>query len=219
MNWLLAFIPVTFVLEYAAASAPWIFFAAALSLVPIAGLIVRSTEQVATYTGDALGGLLNATFGNAPELIIALVALKAGLNDMVRAAIAGSILVNLLLALGIAFLARRAAPPHPDLQRRGRAPLRLADADRRAQPHRAERVQPLLRARRDDAGGSAAQPRPRRRAARRLRALSLFMLKTHPDEFAGQPGRRRKARPRGPRWSLPRALASLLVASRRSLRS
>src|SRR5215472_11968159 len=75
-----------------------------LVLVPIARLIVRSTEQLATYTGDAVGGLLNATFGNAPELIIALVALRAGLLDMVRASIAGAILANLLLALGVAFL-------------------------------------------------------------------------------------------------------------------
>ena len=62
-----------------------IFFLAALAIVPIASLIVRATEQIATRTGDAVGGLLNATFGNAPELIIALVALKAGYADMVRA--------------------------------------------------------------------------------------------------------------------------------------
>ena len=80
------------------------FLVAAVAILPIARLIVRSTEQLATYTGDAVGGLLNATFGNAPELIIALVALKAGLLDMVRASIAGAILANLLLALGIAFL-------------------------------------------------------------------------------------------------------------------
>ena len=80
------------------------FFSAALAIVPIARLIVRSTEQLATYTGDAVGGLLNATFGNAPELIIAFVALRAGLLDMVRASIVGAMLANLLLALGIAFL-------------------------------------------------------------------------------------------------------------------
>jgi Ca2+:H+ antiporter len=67
-------------------------------------LIVRSTEHLATHTGDAVGGLLNATFGNAPELIIALVALRAGYMDMVRGSIIGAILANLLLALGAAFL-------------------------------------------------------------------------------------------------------------------
>jgi Ca2+:H+ antiporter len=104
LNWLFAFIPVTLALEHAAVAAPLVFFSAALAIVPIASLIVRSTEQLATRTGDAIGGLLNATFGNAPELIIAIVALKAGLLDMVRASLIGAILANLLLALGLAFL-------------------------------------------------------------------------------------------------------------------
>ena len=77
INWLLVFIPITLVLEHpGGCRAPVIFFCAALAIMPIAALIVRSTGQLATYTGDAVGGLLNATFGNAPELIIALVALK-----------------------------------------------------------------------------------------------------------------------------------------------
>ena len=67
LNWLLALIPVTLALEHAGAPAPWVFFSAAVAIVPIARLIVRSTEQLSTYTGDAIGGLLNATFGNAPE--------------------------------------------------------------------------------------------------------------------------------------------------------
>ena len=105
INWLLVFIPITVVLEHAGElPAPLIFFSAALAIVPIAALIVHSTEHLATHTGDAVGGLLNATFGNAPELIIALVALRAGYLDMVRASIIGAILANLLLALGIAFL-------------------------------------------------------------------------------------------------------------------
>src|SRR3954451_15077169 len=104
IDWLFIFIPITVVLEHAGKlPAPAIFFSAALAIVPIAALIVRSTEQVATRTGDAVGGLLNATFGNAPELIIALVALRAGYLDMVRASIVGAILANLLLALGVAF--------------------------------------------------------------------------------------------------------------------
>jgi Ca2+:H+ antiporter len=81
----------------------WIFFTACLAIIPIACLIVESTEHIACRTGDAIGGLLNATFGNAPELIIAMVALQAGLFDMVRASLIGAILANLLLALGIAF--------------------------------------------------------------------------------------------------------------------
>src|SRR5580765_8134909 len=77
---------------------------ACLSIIPIAHLIVESTEHISAYTGDAIGGLLNATFGNAPELIIAMVALRAGLFDMVQASLIGAILANLLLALGVAFL-------------------------------------------------------------------------------------------------------------------
>jgi Ca2+:H+ antiporter len=103
INWLLIFIPVSIALEYAHVPAPVLFFAAALAIVPIARLIVLATEQLATRTGDAIGGLLNATFGNAPELIIAFVALRAGFFDMVRASIIGSILANLMLATGVAF--------------------------------------------------------------------------------------------------------------------
>jgi Ca2+:H+ antiporter len=104
LNWLLVFIPVSVALERAHAPDPVLFFSAALAIVPIARLIVLSTEQLAVRTGDAIGGLLNATFGNAPELIIALVALKAGYFDMVRASIIGAILANLMLATGVAFL-------------------------------------------------------------------------------------------------------------------
>jgi Ca2+:H+ antiporter len=104
-NWLFAFVPITVALEHVGGfPAPLVFFAAALAIVPIASLLVHATEQIATRTGDAVGGLLNATFGNAPELIIAVVALHAGLLDMVRASLIGAILANLLLALGIAFL-------------------------------------------------------------------------------------------------------------------
>src|SRR6187549_2813380 len=102
--WLFAFIPISIFLEHSEASAPMIFFSAALAIVPIARLIGNSTEQLATYTGDAIGGLLNATFGNFPELIIAIVALKAGLHEMVLASLVGAILANLLLAMGVSFL-------------------------------------------------------------------------------------------------------------------
>src|SRR5438552_14387140 len=105
VDWLFVFIPITLLLEHAGkVPAPAVFFSAALAIVPIAALIVQSTEQVASRTGDAVGGLLNATFGDAPELIIAVVALRAGYLDMVRASIVGAILANLLLALGAAFL-------------------------------------------------------------------------------------------------------------------
>src|SRR5688572_15587588 len=85
INWMLVFIPTAVALEHMGhVSAPVIFFCAALAIVPIAAQIVQATEQLATRTGDAVGGFLNATFGNAPELIIALVALRAGYLDIVR---------------------------------------------------------------------------------------------------------------------------------------
>ena len=104
VNWLLAFLPVTLFLEHGHASPPLVFFSAAIGIVPIASLIVHSTEQIAKRTGDAIGGLLNSTFGNAPELIIMIVALKAGYLRMVLASLAGVILANLLLAVGVGFL-------------------------------------------------------------------------------------------------------------------
>jgi Ca2+:H+ antiporter len=85
-NWLLASIPVTVGLEHAGAPAPWVFFSAAVAIVPIARLIVRSTEHLSTYTGDAVGGLLTATFGNAPELIIAVVGCWRGTRAEARGA-------------------------------------------------------------------------------------------------------------------------------------
>jgi Ca2+:H+ antiporter len=103
LNWLLIFIPITIALEHAGVPPPMLFFSAALALIPIAGQIVKATEQIAVRTNDAIGGLLNATFGNAPELIIGMVALRAGLLDIVRASLIGAILANLLLALGLSF--------------------------------------------------------------------------------------------------------------------
>jgi Ca2+:H+ antiporter len=105
LNLLLVFIPITLALDHLSPDRPaLIFLAAALGIIPLAGIIVQATEQIAHRTGDAVGGLLNATFGNAPELIIAVVALRAGMNDMVLASLAGAILANMLLGLGLAFL-------------------------------------------------------------------------------------------------------------------
>ncbi|QRM31603.1 calcium/proton exchanger [Microvirga sp. VF16] len=103
--WLLALAPVSAALDLASVvPAGVVFFCAALAIVPFAKLIVQSTEQIAVHTGATIGGLLNATFGNLPELIIALAALRAGLLEMVRASIIGALLANLLVALGFAFL-------------------------------------------------------------------------------------------------------------------
>ena len=76
----------------------------ALAIIPLAGLIGKSTEEVAVRTGPQIGGLLNATLGNAAELIITIFALREGLLELVRASIIGSILGNLLLVMGLAML-------------------------------------------------------------------------------------------------------------------
>src|SRR6266404_4685405 len=81
-----------------------IFVLAAGALIPLAWLIGEATDSAAYYTGPGIGGFLNATFGNAPELIIALVAVSDGLADVVRASLVGSIVGNLLLVLGFTLL-------------------------------------------------------------------------------------------------------------------
>jgi Ca2+:H+ antiporter len=99
---LVPFIAIAIVLEVAHAGAVVIFFASALGVIPTAALMGRATEELAARSGPGIGGLLNVTFGNAPELIIALFALGAGLHEVVKASIIGSILGNILLVLGAA---------------------------------------------------------------------------------------------------------------------
>ncbi len=103
---LLLAVPLSLVLQHAFhASAVWVFITACLGVLPLAGYMGEATEHLAHRTSPTVGGLLNATFGNAAELIIALVALRAGLVDLVKASITGSILGNLLLILGLALIA------------------------------------------------------------------------------------------------------------------
>ena len=91
MNWLLTFVPIAVLLEYTMPERHLlVFLASALAILPLAGWMGRATEQLAERTGEGVGGLLNATFGNAAELIIAVAALRAGLHDVVKASIAGS---------------------------------------------------------------------------------------------------------------------------------
>jgi len=104
LNGLLIFVAISIIAELAQADPSLIFVASAIGVIPLAGLIGEGTEALAAHTGPRLGGLLNATLGNAAELIIAIFALRRGLIDLVRASITGSILGNLLLVLGAALL-------------------------------------------------------------------------------------------------------------------
>jgi Ca2+:H+ antiporter len=98
------FIPVAVALELAHASPVLVFGAAALGVIPTAALMGEATEHLAARSGPGIGGLLNVTFGNAPELIIAFFALLEGLQEVVKASIVGSIIGNILLVLGAAML-------------------------------------------------------------------------------------------------------------------
>jgi Ca2+:H+ antiporter len=215
IHWLLAFIPISLVLERAHVPPPVLFFSAALAIVPIARLIVRSTEHLATYTGDAVGGLLNATFGNAPELIIALVALKAGLLDMVRASIIGAILANLMLATGVAFFLgglryhtqeynAGAARLYSSMMLISAVSLGVPSAfNRFFSPDGTMHEEKIVNL------GTAFVL---------LAAYALyliFLLKTHPEFFRSAAGTAddHGHGHDGPRWSVGRAVGSLLAAS------
>ncbi|MGI2323779.1 MULTISPECIES: calcium/proton exchanger [unclassified Methylococcus] len=105
MKFLLVFIPLAVIFEHlASVPAGFRFAAAALAIIPLAAAMVDATGRVSHRAGPTVGGLLNATFGNAPELIISLMALRAGLIEVVKASIVGVILSNLLFVLGLAFL-------------------------------------------------------------------------------------------------------------------
>jgi Ca2+:H+ antiporter len=107
-NWLLlllVFVPVALILDHVMhASGLAVFLTSAAAIIPLAALMGRATEHLAARLGEGVGGLLNATFGNAAELIIAIVALNAGLYDLVKASITGSIIGNILLVFGLSAL-------------------------------------------------------------------------------------------------------------------
>lgn len=107
LDWLLIFLPVALAIRYVPG---WrhdtvLFIVSALAIVPLAGWMGHATEQLAARMGEGIGGLLNASFGNAAELIIALIALHAGRIEVVKASITGSIIGNLLLVLGVSVFA------------------------------------------------------------------------------------------------------------------
>ena len=212
INWLLAFIPISLALERAHVPAPVLFFSAALAIVPIARLIVVSTEQLATRTGDAIGSLLNATFGNAPELIIAFVALRAGYFDMVRASIIGAILANLMLAMGVAFFLgglRHHTQEYNAGAARLYSSMMLISAISLGVPSAFHRFF-------SPAGTMHEEKLVNLGTAFVLLAAYalylVFLLKTHPDFFQSV-GLKTEHEHAGPAWSPGRAIGSLVGAS------
>ena len=116
VNWLLAFIPVALVLEHMGANPIAVFLTSAAAVVPLAKLMEQATEAMAHYLGPTYGGLLSATMGNAPELIIGITALRHGLIEVVKGSIAGSIIGTLLFGIGVTIVAgsRRRPVQHFD---------------------------------------------------------------------------------------------------------
>lgn len=101
---LLIAVPLALIARYTGWPAMWVFVFSAIGVIPMAGYIGEATEALAEHTGPKIGGLLNATLGNAAELIITLVAIRAGLLELVKASITGSILGNLLLVMGVSMV-------------------------------------------------------------------------------------------------------------------
>ena len=106
LDYLIVFVPIAAALHFLRPEADtWIFICACLAILPLAGWLGHATEHLARRTGEGVGGLLNATFGNAAELIIAIVALQKGMHDVVKASLTGSIIGNILLVMGASILA------------------------------------------------------------------------------------------------------------------
>jgi Ca2+:H+ antiporter len=212
IHWLYVFLPTTFALEYAGASAPWVFLSAALSIIPLAKLIGHSTEQIATYTGDALGALLNVTFGNAPELIITVVALHAGLHDIVIASLAGAILANLLLAMGLSFLFGGFKFHNQDYNASGvriNSSMMMIATISLMVPSAFHLFSEKFNGPLNENGLNLLI------AILLLVTYGLylwFMLKTHPDFFASSKDNEQEVE-QHERWSLPRGIISLIGAS------
>ncbi len=101
LDWLLVFVPIAIAIKFFFPNPTWLFVVACIAVIPLAGWMGKATEHLAERFGEGIGGLLNATFGNAAELIIALVALNKGLVGVVKASITGSIIGNVLLVLGL----------------------------------------------------------------------------------------------------------------------
>ncbi len=213
IHWLFAFIPVTFALEHGHAAPPLVFFSAALSIVPIAALIVQATEHLSVHTGDAVGGLLNATFGNAPELIIAVVALRSGMVDLVRGSLVGAIYANILLAMGLAFLlgGMRYREQHYSAgATRMYSSMMFVAVVSLAIPSAIGRM-------------TAADGTPLSLPGLQLGAAAIllgayglylvFMLKTHPGIFKPEQGPTPDGHSHGPAWSVPRSVGTLVIAS------
>jgi Ca2+:H+ antiporter len=212
-HWMLVFVPIALLLDHVpGVGAPVVFLVAALAIVPIARLIGGSTEHLAHYTGDSVGGLLNAMFGNLPEIIIGIAALQAGLYTMVAASIVGAILFNLLLVLGMSFLLgglRRHTLEFNAQAVRVYSTMMFIAVMSLALPSIYERAFAANEA-------TVAQDKINVGLAGLLIALYglylLYMIRTHPEEFASV-GEQEPEHEAEAHWSLPLCIGVLVGAS------
>jgi Ca2+:H+ antiporter len=210
---LLVMIPISVVLNATDGPPIWTFVTACLGVLPLAGLMGTATEQLSERTGPTIGGLLNATFGNAAELIIAIVALRAGLVDLVKASITGSILGNLLLILGLSLIAAGTKSPTFRFNRTsaGMSAAMLALAV-------VGLVFPaIFHGLHPETGEAARLALTELRLSEAVAVILaityggslLFSLWTHKTLFGGDP----RTTPHGPIWSVGRAVLVLAVAT------
>jgi len=212
---LFVFIPISIALEHFKPEAhTLIFFSAAVAIVPIARLISAATENLSHYTGQSIGGLLNATFGNFPELIIVMMALNAGLHEMVLASLIGAVLANLLLALGISFFAGGLKYHTQDfnpVSSRVYSSMMFIAVFSMVVPSSFDRL---------FGSGELFQTQ----ASLLNIGLSvmllityilylIFMIKTHPDFFTSSSQAGAEEESHEEHWSMKRAIASLIIAS------
>lgn len=209
LDWLLVFVPIAAWLHFATQAHTWTFIAACIAIIPIAGWMGRATEHLAARTGEGVGGLLNATFGNAAELVIALVALSLGKHEVVKASITGSIIGNILLVMGAAMVAggsRHRIQTFSGTGARSYASMLLLAA--------AALVAPAVF---HHLGGNLSAERDLSLEISVVLMLTyvaslLFTLKTHRSLFQGGGGHGADESHGAP-WSMRRAVAVLAVAT------
>lgn len=211
MKFLFLFVPLAVLFDHLEQIPASLTFAtAALAIIPLSAAIAGATEQLSFHTGPTIGGLLNATFGNAPELIISLMALKAGLLDVVKASIVGVILGNLLFVVGLSFLVggfryriqtynRRGARTHRSILMMAMIAIVV--------PSLFDGLTPQEFASQEDGLNLSVAI-----VLLTTYAFSLlFMLKTHPDHFA--PRGWKEIEEETPHWSIRTAVAALCLSS------
>src|SRR6185437_840170 len=205
--WMLAFVPAVLLAEKVNPSSYTLLFVlAVLAIVPLAGLLSHATEAVAERTGDAIGGLLNATLGNLTELIIAIAALHAGEYMLVKASIAGAIVTNSLFMLGASFLIGGLGNHVQEYNRAGGrlyAALLLMATIALLAPAAVADLEPAR-------GGAVAQRLSTALAVLLIFAYGLgllFSLRTHKELFSSEEG----GEPGGTSWPIGLAIGTLIV--------